>query len=178
MMFLSQTFILENSIMSKVNNVFFSNHEELNIVGACAVIRGKVQSVVIEDDDLVRFESIDEHDAIVLLSEDLVGKLTGEELHAIIAHEQGHIYYGHIHAAADDCVEGIIDNMEYELQADSFAIEKCGAVALLSGMKKAITSTLNAAIKRYDVPESMRLHVTKTALRALKPRLAVIRAAL
>ena len=177
-MFLSQTFILENSIMSKANNIFIVNHEEVSIVGACAGIRGKVASFIIKEEDQARFSSFNEDDCVIIIDEHLTTQLSEDELNAIVAHEQGHIHYGHTHAAADDCVEGIIDNMEYELQADAYAIAKCGAVSLLGGMKKAITSTLNAAIKRYDVPESMRLHVTKAALRALKPRLAVIRAAL
>lgn len=164
--------------MSKANNVFFSAHEELNMVGACAAIRGKVQTVLIEEEDLERWSSISENDCIVLISEDLAGVLTGEELQAIVAHEQGHIHHGHIHAATEDGLEGVIDNMSFELEADAFAIEKCGAAALLSGMKKAITSTLKAAFKHYGVPETMHLSVTKNALKALKPRLSALRSAI
>ena len=164
--------------MSKVNNIFIVNHEEVSIVGACAGIRSKVASFIIKEEDQARFSSFNEDDCVIVIDEHLTTQLSEDELNAIVAHEQGHIHYGHMHSAAAEGVEGVIDNMQYELEADAFAIEKCGAAALLSGMKKAIASTLNAAIKHYEVPETMRLHVTKAALKALKPRLSALRSAI
>lgn len=64
----------------------------------------------------------------ILVLEELTEYLTPAELAAVIAHEEGHIALGHTDGIGES---GIIDNSEFEFDADAYAIKKIGSAYLL-----------------------------------------------
>ena len=67
-------------------------------------------------------------------------KLSPEEFAAIYAHEEGHIYYGHMKSMAEELGSEKPDrmmlsmNQEWEYQADEYAAKKCGAANMISAL--------------------------------------------
>ena len=57
----------------------------------------------------------------IVLIEDFLVDLSDEEQEAVLAHELGHIVHGHLKNLTET---GILNNLELELEADRYALEK------------------------------------------------------
>lgn len=172
-MFLNESNILEYSIM---NNVFFSTHSQVAVVGAYATIKADAFVDAIEPCDKARFDSFKESDGIIVLSLDVVDALDRSELHAIIEHEQAHLDLGHATAEAGEL--GFVDCMAYELEADAVAVQRAGAAAMKAVLRKVIKPITKAVMKELDIPQNEYGRLVRGAVRSMKPRIAAIRAAM
>jgi Zn-dependent protease with chaperone function len=168
-----------------MNNVFFSAHEDLKPTGgACAGLfeAGAEKHLLDCKHDQARFARLNQNNKpVILVYLPIVGKLTGAELAAVIAHEQGHIDCGHIaaakEAAASGCV-GVIDPLKLEFEADAYAAAKCGAATMLSALQ-AITNSLRDEIKELaGGDEGALARVDRIIQKSMGPRLNALRAML
>lgn len=68
----------------------------------------------------------------VLLSEQLVSSLCDEELDAVLAHEMGHAYLGHLSVPAEQRTGDVM--LRNEIEADAVAARVVGAAAMYSAL--------------------------------------------
>ena len=170
------THILEYSIMA--NEVFFTAHEQVKLVGACASFRADISLFVINAQDRERFESIPADDGVILVAEELRDSIEADELAAIIAHEQGHISCGHLEEIKQAQMTGIINNLRMELEADAFAASTISPDAMLGGVKKAIKLVLTTVFTSHNVPREDRPAIYRKVAEEMKPRFDALRAAM
>lgn len=81
---------------------------------------------------------------------ELANYLDSKELFAIIYHEVGHIVNGDLIQENKTAALGaakIIDNIQYEINADNYAINKVGAKYMLKSLYKSIKFLLNGRIQ-------------------------------
>ena len=80
-------------------------------------------------------------------------RLTQKDLDALLWHEQGHIHYGHElpeNAAKKKQVDGIIMDLETELQADAFAARKVGKRNVAIALTHAVEAMAEIVSTRLD----------------------------
>lgn len=90
----------------------------------------------------------------VFIMEDFFELHAKEEALAILYHEIGHIRAGHYNKAKAEgvnTVDGIIDCVEYELEADSYAASKTSRLHMANGLKKTIESIGRVAKQYYEL---------------------------
>lgn len=159
-----------------MQNVFFSTHPQVAVVGGYAAIKADAPVEVIEPCDKDRFDSFKDDEGIIVLSLDAVDELDSKELVAIIQHEQAHLDLGHAKAQAGE--KGYIDCMAYEIEADAVAMKMVGASTMKSALRKMLKPITHSVMKAYDIDPSKYGMLIRGAARSIKPRLAAIRAAM
>lgn len=88
----------------------------------------------------------------ILVSTELKNRLTEEELNAIILHEQGHIVKGHGNNPDVKKTNGVIDSLEYEVEADLYAASNVGKEVVISALKKMVEFYVERVLPpRYGV---------------------------
>lgn len=160
------------------NQVFFTAHPELNQIGACAAIKGNVAIFVINEEDRERFSAIPADEEIIIIANGLRDALEADELAAILAHEQGHINAEHLKKAQEAQCVGIVDNMDFELEADAYAVSVCSAKAMLNGLKKTIGFCLKHVFAQNAIPKEDRGQIYRKVAENIKPRFDALRAAM
>lgn len=160
------------------NQVFFTAHPELNLIGACAAIKGNVSLFVINEEDRERFNSIPADEEIIIIANGLRDALETDELAAILAHEQGHIDAEHLKKAREAQCVGIIDNIDFEIEADAHAAKTVSAKAMLSGLKKTIGFCLKHAFINNQIAKEARGEIYRKVAENIKPRFDALRAAM
>ena len=163
-----------------MNNVFFSSHDDLKPTGgACAGLfeAGAEMHLLECKYDQARFARLNQNNKpVILVYLPIVGKLSGAELAAVIAHEQGHIDCGHI-AAASGCV-GVIDPLVLEFEADAYASAKCGAATMLSALQVIANSLRNDIKELFGNDKAALARVDRFIQKSMGPRLDALRAML
>lgn len=71
----------------------------------------------------------------IVIIEEFTSTLTDEERRAVIAHEMGHVDHGHLEGRDG---EGVVLQLQYELEADQAAVREVGAAAMASALVKLI----------------------------------------
>ena len=160
------------------NQVFFTSHEQVKLVGACASFRADISLFIINAEDRERFERIPAGEGIILVAEELQNSVESDELAAIIAHEQGHISCGHLEEIKRAQMTGIINNLRMELEADAFAANAVSQNAMLGGVKKAIKLVLTTVFTMHNVPREDRPAIYRKVAEEMKPRFDALRAAM
>lgn len=160
------------------NQVFFTAHPELNQIGACAAIKGNVAIFVINEEDRERFSTIPADEEIIIIANGLRDVLETDELAAILAHEQGHINAEHLKKAQEAQCVGIVDNMDFEIEADAHAAKTVSAKAMLSGLKKTIGFCLKHAFINNQIAKEDRGDIYRKVAENIKPRFDALRAAM
>lgn len=175
-MFLNESTFYTHSrgiIMAVTNNVFFSNHREVSLLGACAAIRGNVQFVVIEKEDIERFATFEDSERIIVVSNVVKKHLSDAEIQAIIEHERAHIALKHLDAFANHV--GIIDNMTFELEADEKAAGLVGKSVMRRALQKLIGVLTDVLINDHGINPAARPDIRKKMVEGLRPRLVALR---
>lgn len=160
------------------NQVFFSTNKELNLIGACAAIKGNVSLFVISEEDRERFNTVPADEEIIIVVDGLRNALEADELAAILAHEQGHIDAEHLKKAQEAQCVGIVDNMDFEIEADAHAAKTVSAKAMLSGLKKTIGFCLKHAFIDNEISKEARGEIYRKVAENVKPRFDALRAAM
>ena len=160
------------------NQVFFTAHEQVKLLGACASFRADISIFVINEEDRERFERIPADEGVILVAEELRVSIEADELAAIIAHEQGHISCGHLEEIKQAQMTGIINNLRMELEADAFAASTISPDAMLGGVKKAIKLVLTTVFTSHNVPREDRPAIYRKVAEEMKPRFDALRAAM
>jgi hypothetical protein len=86
---------------------------------------------------------------VVIIHNALKDKMSRRELEAVVAHEEGHVVCGHFNNIEDKEVieingSKILDNIQYELEADAYAVSKTSKTAVRNGLRKAIMFALES----------------------------------
>lgn len=86
---------------------------------------------------------------VVIIHNGLKDKMTRRELEAVVAHEEGHVICGHFNNVEDmDVIEingsKILDNIQYELEADAYAVSKTSKTAVRNSLRKAVKFALES----------------------------------
>lgn len=86
---------------------------------------------------------------VLVIHNGLKDKLSRRELEAVVAHEDGHVVCGHFNNIEDKEVievngSKILDNVQYELEADAYAVSKTSKTAVRNGLRKAIKFALES----------------------------------
>jgi len=72
----------------------------------------------------------------ICCAEEFAGKLTCEELLAVLKHEEGHVVLEHLKNDANNVVKEIVLNEQIELEADAYAVQAFGKEAMCSAILK------------------------------------------
>ena len=102
------------------------------------------------------------NESVIIISDVLQEVVTGSELAAIIAHEQGHINYQHVERSRMENtpkVDGFILSEICEMEADSYACREVSAQAMYSGLTK--------VMKYMAAVEAVKLNASKEQVEAL-----------
>ena len=90
----------------------------------------------------------------VFVLEDFFELHAKEEALAILYHEIGHLKYDHLIKVQNEganVVNGIFDNVEFEMEAGTYAASKTSRLAMTNGLKKTFESVGRIARQYYDV---------------------------
>ncbi len=157
--------------------VFFTSHSDVGALGACAAIKNTIFGVVVEEADEDRYNDLPADTAIILVSNHLRAKLNIPQLGAIIAHEQAHIDCGHLIKGAEMVnAAGLIDSMDFELEADAAAAAAFGKETMHVALTLTIESIVDHLIATDVVPEDDRDNVMEFCNSTMEQRYAALAA--
>ena len=156
--------------------LFFSTHSVSEINPAVSTLAAALPSWIIDEEDKDRYRSLQPRDFVIVFSQQARTELTSAELEAIIAHELGHLVEGHL--SDENLAKGIQYRDSNEIQADAYAIAKCGAHALYSGLRKVAKLSVAATAQQDNLTSVQVIGALRAAARQIAPRLAAIRAAM
>lgn len=156
--------------------LFFSTHPVSEVNPAVSTLAGALPSWIIDDQDKDRYRNLAPRDFVIVFSHKAHAVLTSAELEAIIAHEVGHLASGHL--SDENLAKGIQYQDSNEIQADAYAVAKCGARALYFGLRKVAKLSVAAAVKQDNLNSVEAFAALRSAARQIAPRLAAIRAAM
>lgn len=88
----------------------------------------------------------------IFINNDDVKHLTASELMAVVYHEIGHIVNGDAERALAQEAKGLVTSMTMELEADQYAVERVGAVALKSALLKLFDMYANVINRAFGAP--------------------------
>lgn len=138
-----------NMFNLEVDVIDFHKNYILTFSGACVISKynQKVKASIIGGflDKITEADVIDTSPRIILSSE-LIEVLTPGELYFVIMHEQGHIASGHLKESVKQ-QGGVIDNIDFEIEADAYAISK-GASS--DDAKSALKKLISWAISKIE----------------------------
>lgn len=75
--------------------------------------------------------------ATICCVSEIAERLTSEEVHAVLKHEEGHVKLGHLQRTGT-VVDGMMCDEQNELEADAYAAETFGKEAMRSALLKVI----------------------------------------
>lgn len=156
--------------------LFFSSHDFAAVNPAVSTIRATLPSWIIDEEDKDRYRNLAPRDFVIVFSQAARAALTGAELEAIIAHEVGHLAEGHL--SDENLAKGIQYQESNEIQADAYAISKCGPHALYGGLRKVAKLSVAAAAQQDNLTSVQVIGALRAAARQIAPRIAAIRAAM
>lgn len=156
--------------------LFFSSHDFAAVNPAVSTIRATLPSWIIDEEDKDRYRNLAPRDFVIVFSQQARATLTSAEIEAIIAHEVGHLAEGHL--SDENLAKGIQYQDSNEIQADAYAIAKCGARALYSGLRKVAKLSVAAAAQQDNLTSVQVIGALRAAARQIAPRIAAIRAAM
>lgn len=96
------------------------------------------KGVAIPECDRMFIESMRNTPFIFRVS-DAMELLTEAEIEAFMWHEVGHIRRGHVEEAKTQKVRGVVQNVQYELEADAYAAQRCGKKVMAVALTKVLT---------------------------------------
>lgn len=156
--------------------LFFSSHDFAAVNPTVSTIRATLPSWIIDEEDKDRYLNLAPRDFVIVFSQQARATLTSAEIEAIIAHEVGHLAEGHL--SDENLAKGIQYQDSNEIQADAYAIAKCGARALYSGLRKVAKLSVAAAAQQDNLTSVQVFGALRAAARQIAPRIAAIRAAM
>lgn len=155
--------------------VFYTSNPEVGQLGACATMKNTLMGQVVEDADLERFNAVPDDAAVILVSKHLAAKLSIPQLGAIIAHEQGHVDCGHLIKGAEMVnAAGLIDSMEFELEADAAAVAFFGKETVRIALALTVESIVDYLILSDVVPQDDRDDVLEFCNTSMEQRYAAL----
>ena len=157
--------------------IFFTSHREIAPLGACATMKNTIVGVVVDEADEDRFNNLPADTAVILVANHLRAKLSIPQLGAIIAHEQAHIDCGHIARGAEMVnAAGLIDSMEFELEADAIAASVFGKETTRIALTLVVEAVVDHLIESDVVPEDDRDNVMEFCNSSMEQRYAALAA--
>lgn len=160
-----------------MNNVFISAHPQMALYGALATKQKFVNGrALLRHEDLDRLYNLEDEDDVILVFSGANDVLTPDERQAILAHEEGHFYHGHLKGLTLEA--GVLDNLPKELEADAYAIAKCGARVLYKALRKTILASARALAAQDELSSAEVFRMLRNFAEDLQPRFAAMRAAM
>lgn len=156
------------------NNVFVSVDPTVKACGALAVLKKDTAPGAVALKDVERFNALDNSEGVVFVAPFMTSILTSEEMEVILAHEQAHIYLGHL--AQYEGETGIVDNVKMEIEADAEAAKLFGSATVCSALGKTISTVLENVRKAIEPDDEEWEVVNQQAMRSVEPRFAALRA--
>lgn len=90
------------------------------------------------------------HTGAIVLFMEVLEKISGSSLAAILSHEEAHLKLGHIESANAGSVKmtknRTMDNLQFEMEADRHSAEKHGSVAVAKALEEVIHITVDAVV--------------------------------
>lgn len=160
--------------------------DQLLMAGGAFGFQWNPACAAIEKEHTYGFGIIDAGTGCIMVSKEAHETFTPVELDAIIAHEEAHHLLGHIAAAvagevtAEETEDGIVNKMDWELQADAYAAKQVCAKVMRKAITKMIKTSLTnvKAQERFGItiPNShfVRQH-TRKVMTMMRPRFDALR---
>ena len=164
-----------------MNNVFFSAHEDLELVGAaaCRITAGGEMVLFECQHAQVRARQLaKEGSLLIIVSTDIVDVLDGSELAAVIAHEAGHVAFKHVERNEAAGAVGFSNKLQDELEADAYAAKQCGAATMISALNKLVAHLKQKVSKLTNNDNIAMNHFEKEMIEFFYPRIDALRAML
>lgn len=158
------------------NNVFFTTDVDAQMCGAIALRVKHVLEVeqMISEEDRERFYSFDKEYGIIIIGKQIADRLTEQQLSAIIAHEQAHIDYGHVDAEVNSPT-GLVDNMQFEFEADAKAASVHGAYVVQKALIATCCAIVGHGIHAGFFPKSDEKKINHLIITGMRPRLEALK---
>ena len=90
------------------------------------------------------------HTGVIVLFKEVLEKISGSSLAAILSHEEAHLKLGHIESANAGSVKmtknRTMDNLQFEMEADRHSAEKHGSVAVAKALEEVIHITMDTVV--------------------------------
>jgi Zn-dependent protease with chaperone function len=90
------------------------------------------------------------HTGAIVLFMEVLEKISGSSLAAILSHEEAHLKLGHIESANAGSVEmtknRTMNNLQFEMEADRHSAEKHGSAAVAKALEEVIHITVDAVV--------------------------------
>jgi hypothetical protein len=90
------------------------------------------------------------HTTAIVLFKEVLEKISGSSLAAILSHEEAHLKLGHIESANAGSVEmtknRTMNNLQFEMEADRHSAEKHGSAAVAKALEEVIHITVDAVV--------------------------------
>jgi Zn-dependent protease with chaperone function len=90
------------------------------------------------------------HTGAIVLFMEVLEKISGSSLAAILSHEEAHLKLGHIESANVGSVEmtknRTMNNLQFEMEADRHSAEKHGSAAVAKALEEVIHITVDAVV--------------------------------
>ena len=90
------------------------------------------------------------HTTAIVLFKEVLEKISGSSLTAILSHEEAHLRLGHLSPGKDGTPTankgGILDNLQFEIEADRYSAEKHGRRTVIKALEEMIHVTVDSVI--------------------------------
>ena len=128
-----------------MSKIIYTDAEAFRTMQACAFKWGtELEDVIPADMQQAMFG-----ENVILVHNEARCNLSGEELDAIIAHEQAHIDLGHTELDYPSLSQE--EKVKLEFEADAHAIKTVSGIHLVSGMQRVIGLIVTAAVDNGTV---------------------------